>query len=194
MTSCKRKITYENFNEYKTIKITHDNSIFEDIKYKLNDYQKQQLEDFLDIFYYLIINYSKNCYKYNATWEPKSKTWNKKFIPNFDYDGANKCNSHNDLLKIQRQMFIYRDDYRKYLTPKNNIFTIEFINKFTNFINESLHIFYVSVIEPLKYINPNILTKLQYHNEIYKSIPKKSNKINYNVLEELISTGQINSI
>ncbi len=184
--SVKRKS--EHLSEY--VNITHDNSIFEDIKYKLTPYQKEQLDDFIDIFYYLIINYSKNCYKYNPDLVMKTNSWSaKKFIPNFDYSGANKHSSHSDLLEIQKQMFEYRKQYKKYPEPKQNIFTKDFTDQIINFINESLHIFYVSVINPIRYINPNIMTKLKYHNEKYLGTPKKSDKINYERLKELIESG-----
>lgn len=191
MSSCKRKFSDDELDEYEKVKIKHDNSIFEDLKYKLNESQREELEDFLDIFYYLIVNYSKNCYKYWSRWQKNKKTWNKNFIPNFDYEGANLNNSHKDLLEIQKQMFTYRNQYRQKTNPKEEIFTTEFINNITTFINESLHIFYTSVINPLNYINPNILTKLKHYNSIYIKKPKKSNKINYDVLENLIKSGQL---
>lgn len=190
----KRMRDSDNKNVENYINISHDNSIFEDIKSKLTPYQIQQIDDFKDIFYYLIINYSKNCYKFGYNWTHKKKIWNTKYVPNFDYEGANYTTSHDDLLDIQKQMIKYRNDYKILQEPKTNIFTKDFINTFVNFINESLHIFYTSIISPIKYINPNIMEKLQYHNNIYIKTPKKSNKINYNVLEELIKKGEVKSI
>ncbi len=186
---CKRMRNNEDLEAH--VNISHDNTIFTDIKSKLTAYQIQQVDDFKDIFYYLIINYSKSCYKYGSNWKQKKKTWNKKFIPNFDFEGANFTTSHDDLLEIQKQMITYRNNYNKFLAPKNNMFTKEFVTTFVNFINESLHIFYISVITPIKYINPNIMEKLKYHNNIYIKKPKKSNKINYEKLQELIESGEI---
>lgn len=185
-------VIHEKVEDYVDIK--HDNSFFEHIKYKLSPFQIQQVDDFKNIFYYLIINYSKNCYKYGSNWISKSKTWNKKFIPNFDFEGANCTSSHDDLLRIQKQMFKYRNDYKKLPEPKNIIFTKEFVDTFVNFVNESLHIFYTSVINPLNYVNPKIMEKLKHYNNIYNQVPKKSNKINYNVLEELIKKGELQSV
>ena len=79
-----------------------DDSIYDALSSKVNIDDKNKIADFLDLFYYFIICYSKMCFKKHALWESKYvyfthyKTKKAYIIGNtFNYQLANDTNAQN---------------------------------------------------------------------------------------------------
>lgn len=184
----KTKQTKKDFN------INNKDIIFSKFKeYKGDDADK--IDDFLYIFYYLIVCYSKRCFKYDGNWTSHNKLFKLNIPFNFDYELSNKTNTHSKLLYIQKQMFKYRQEYTTFNNLGEKIlFTPEYCDKFINFVNESLILFINEIIKPIKHISPIIMQLiLKYGNlESMQNTLKKSKLINYTALEQF--TNAINNI
>lgn len=205
-----RTLTYTK----KTIDKTHqdtnkwiktDDAVFNDLGELVSNEDKIKIADLLNLFYYFIICYSKNCFKKDAEWNYKYKYFthyqtkkNYQTGNTFDYHIANELQSHTTLLKIQRQLNIYRKDYfklkrkcnsdidmvrTKYLTDERN-------SEILNFMHESLYDIINFVAKPVKLVSTDIQAKLNKYKDIRSktkpTIPFKTSKINYDAMKAVL--------
>jgi len=168
-----------------------DNTVFDDLAshISLSAEQKDKITDLLNLFYYFIIYYSKNCFRKNADWDFKYKykhhqksnklyrvgntllantsvlgntlLANTSVLGNtFDYDKANSLNAHGILLKIQKQLNHYRKHYPETKIFRDRFWTPNKISEITIFIDKSLEQMVNIIAVPLKLISPDITEKL----------------------------------
>lgn len=169
-----------------------DDTIYTNLAELVSDEDKQKIADLLNIFYYVIICYSKMCFKKNADWRKEYNVYthykNKKKYTmgnTFDYDLANYLNSHTILLNIQKQLCVYRKQYYeikhtynpdndkheslcKYVNTK--YFTDNKKQEIIDFINESLYDIIKYITPPVTLISTDIKAKI----DKYKTIKSKS--------------------
>lgn len=150
-----------------------DDTVFDKLNNYINDENKQRLSDFLNMYYYFMICYSRSCFK-------KNKDWHKL---NFNYQMANDLESHAQLLTIQRNMHKYRKLYSTTLTKFKPFWTDAIIAELLEFINNSLKTLANIISQPVSFINIGIQQLI----EKYKTIPEKqmSRKFNYDVFATL---------
>ena len=190
-----------------------DNAVFDDLEshISLSAEQKDKLPDLLNLFYYFIIYYSKNCFRKNADWDFKYKykykhhqksnklyrvgntlLSNTSVLGNtFDYDKANSLNAHGILLKIQKQLNHYRKHYPETKIFRDRFWTPNKISEIITFIDKSLEQMVNIIAVPLKLISTDITEKLNKYkylglkgeNKIHK---KKSAFINYDILHQVL--------
>lgn len=169
-----------------------DDTIYNNLAELVSDEDKEKIADLLNIFYYLIICYSKMCFKKNADWNKEYKVFthykNKKKCTmgnTFDYDLANDLDSHTILLNIQKQLYAYRKQYYEIKhkhNPDNNknesickyintkYFTDDKKREIIDFINESLYDIVKYISPPVKLISTDVKAKL----DKYKTIKSKA--------------------
>jgi hypothetical protein len=183
----------EKTKKYSTNRWTKlDDSIYNNLAELVSVEDKEKIADLLNIFYYFIICYSKMCFKKNADWHKEYKVFthykNKKKYTmgnTFDYDLANDLNSHTILLKIQKQLYVYRKQYHeiKHTHNPDNIknesifqyatttyFTDDKKQEIIDFINESLYDIVKFITPPVKIISADVQAKL----DKYKTIKSKT--------------------
>lgn len=198
--------------ELSTNKWTNlDDAVYNNLAELMSNDDKERIADLLNIFYYLIICYSKTCFKKDANWESNYREFThyisqKKYkIGNtFDYALANDLNSHTLLLKMQKQLYAYRKQYLTYrcqtklqnikLECKNNYVNITFFTnekkqEMMDFINESLYDIVKFIIPPVKFISSDVLNKINK----YKNIKSKTRvnlpaKYNEDVLKAILGS------
>jgi hypothetical protein len=129
-----RTLTFNGIVKAKTIKrwVPLDDEIFDKLSVLLSNELKIKISDFLNLFYYFIICYSKTCFKKNANWYNKRKLSNQGIL--FNYDIANENDCHAKLLAIQSKMYIFRKEYQSKLNRKETYFTENKINEIKDFI------------------------------------------------------------
>jgi hypothetical protein len=165
-----------------------------------------KIADFLNLFYYFIICYSKTCFKKNGNWN--SPRWKHRYnwhtINNsvlFRYDLANQIESHQQLLDIQNRMYQYRQEYENviYGKRKYNYSSVNTNAYFTNakrteileFVDESIGKLCTDIKEPVVLVSQDIKEKIAKYVHQYKNANsnktknKKSPKINYDILAEI---------
>jgi hypothetical protein len=116
-----RKITFPENKKLKEFSPSRwgktDDRVFDELATKVSDDEKVIISDFLNMFYYFIICYSKTCFKKTANWDLYNKSFNEKkaytFGKVFDYETANILDAHTKLLSIQKKMYDYRNDFGK---------------------------------------------------------------------------------
>lgn len=160
-----RKITFMNTSKknYSTNKWTNlDDRVFNNIVPFINTENTLKIADLLNLFYYFIVSYSKNCFKKNALWNTIYTRRN-----TFNYSLANSMNSHELLLAIQKKLYIFRKEYSIVNSP--NYYSTEKITEILQFVNQSLHEIITYIAPPVKFISLDILQKLNKYTNI---IPK----------------------
>ena len=172
----------------KVFELLHIPKNIEKIKNKLgNDntnfstFNIKQIKDFLQLFYYFIVCYSKACFKKNADWK-HTKSLMKGF---FNYTLANSTNTHTKLLKIQSDLNGYRNKYKDSLKNGIPFWTIDNICKFIHFTEFNIKLICNEIHVPVITISPNILELIKKYKEIYPTPVKKSSLINYEVFQKL---------
>ena len=94
-----------------------NDEVFNKLGELVSEAEKVRIADFLNLFYYFIICYSKKCFKRFSVWD--TSRWNKKNQYSsltiesikFNYELANEFNSHGRLLEIQKRMNQYRQEF-----------------------------------------------------------------------------------
>lgn len=181
----------------KKLNLYHDDTFFEIIKKYLTPTQQKISQDFLDIFYYLIVCYSKVCFKRYANWRHHNSQWKQsnktpfKTQSIFDYELANETRSHELLLSIQYKMFKYRKTFATNRESLSELITPEFIVEYNIFTKDSLTKFADIIIKPVRIVRANILELLEKYSEIPKEGEqpnKKSRYINYDALQRVLTT------
>lgn len=186
-----RFATYNNRSEtkpYSTNKWgkTNDN-IFNELGKLVNNDTKIKIADFLNLFYYFIICYSKTCFKKHANWNSQYKTKYRLAIGKvFNYEIANRNNSHKKLLEIQTKMHFYRIEFKNLSYPISKYFNEDKQTEILKFINNGLWEICNVIAEPVLLLSADIKQKLAKYKE--DENPKKSTKINYAKLAEILQT------
>lgn len=147
--------------------------------YNFNKYldpeEKQMNLDFIMLFNYFITCYSRNSLRKFASWKYSRS---KKF--DFDHESMEENGSMTDLLDIQKEMKVFRDN-----THIVNIST--FKEDYLFYVKKSLKKLCDTVCIPVKgisYEHRLIINKYREYFEENK-IRIKSTKINYEVLEKM---------
>ena len=163
-----------------------DNITFEDKdadkdkdKNKDTDQIKTKLDDFLRLYHWIIVIYSRWCFKRNSEW---NYTWEHKQC--FEYGIANETKSHTMLLEIQSHLIKYKNAYLgcvntdKYIKEnKDNIL---------EFVNQSIIKIITIIVKPVLIISYEIKEIIKkYESRIPPPPPKKSKYLNYEVLKTL---------
>lgn len=194
-----RALTYSNLvseiqSSSKKWKSPNDD-VFNKLGEIVSEDEQEKIADFLNLFYYFIICYSKKCFKKNGLWQTSKwkangicKTLSREDIQ-FDYDLANENDSHSKILEIQRRMNAYRQEY-KYAKDHDKLYLNDDNDKKREillFIDESLEMICTDIQEPVIMTSYDIKAKVaKYTNEIkQRKKYKKSPKLNYAVLEAL---------
>jgi hypothetical protein len=194
-----RSLTYSNLiieTEYSNSKWKPTNDdVFNKLGELFNEEEQIKIADFLNLFYYFIICYSKKCFKKYGIWQSSKiqmhRTNKYRLLSHeeirFNYQLANENNSHGKLLAIQKQMHHYRQEYKNAIDNDKVYYTEEKIGEIMSFINESLHIICNCIQEPVLFTCYDIKQKIAKYNETFniRKKHKKSHKVNYAVLEAL---------
>lgn len=170
-----------------------NDSVFNLLADHVNNDEKIKIADFLNMFYYFIICYSKTCYKKGCNWN-KKYTESTHYITNkpiingntFDHDRANELQAHTLILDMQKALNIYRNEF---LINKQNYLNEIKIKSIMIFIDESLYTLANIIAEPVKVLSTDIRCKINIY-KIKKTpiIPKKSANINYEALEKILNS------
>lgn len=182
--------------EYSKNKWVHvDDNVFEELCEYISETDQIIVADFLNLFYYFIICYSKTCFKKNSNWDTRYKfisCKNKREIlyrQVFDYEKANSLEAQKKLLEIQSSMYKYRNQYKSALEYNIVFFNDEKISEILKFMNKSLNILANIICLPITYMSPDVEMKIKtYKTEDFELPKKKSAKINYEVLEKINTT------
>jgi hypothetical protein len=174
-------------NNYKNL--NHDDTVFYEFKKRMPETTHAMIDEFLHIFYYLIVCYSKHCFKRDANWVKHNHIWNIKKPSIFNYTVANDLMAHQKLLTIQSKMYEYRATYLKVYATPSDMFIKGTINEFEKYVGHSLYTFATDIISPIQFANREILALLQkYKDEKYKPAPAfKSARLNYDALAKIQS-------
>jgi len=188
-----RSLTYSELtiqSEFSSKKWKHLN---EEVFNKLGDMIKEEkqdmIADFLNLFYYYIICYSKKCFKKHGVWQTSRYKLPHEELQ-FNYELANEYDSHSKLLEIQKRMHKYRQEY-KYAEDNGKLYLNDDKKReIILFIEESLAIICTYVQEPVIFTSYDIKSKIaKYSNDIRdmkeRKKKTKSPKLNYAVLEAL---------
>lgn len=188
-----RARTYSNLaseTEFSSNKwAAHSDDVFNKLGETVDEKHKEMISDFLNLFYYFIVCYSKKCFKKHAVWQSsryKSKSLSHKELK-FNYEFANKNNSHAKLLEIQRRMHHYRKEFKHAELHSKLYLTSEKQQELNTFIEESLYLICTDIREPVIFISFDIKTKIAKYTADLKERQKhkKSPRLNYAVLEAL---------
>jgi hypothetical protein len=186
-----RLLTFKPKNSSVTLRSVHpDDSVFNDLADHVNEEDKIKISEFLNLYYYFIICYSKTCYKRTANWNDNYKyyMWHgkryKHFGGAFNYDLANETQSHGILLKIQHDMFELRKNYDIDENARYKYWTNTMITFVMGFINQSLYDLCNVIADPVRIICDDIRIKLLK----YKSLKpyRKSSKCDFNALIRIV--------
>jgi hypothetical protein len=188
-----RSLTYSALaiqSEFSRKKWTHPNDeVFNKLGDMIKEERQDMIADFLNLFYYFIICYSKKCFKKHGDWQTSKYKLSKEEL-HFNYKLANEYDSHSKLLEIQQRMNQYRKDY-KYAEDNGKLYLNDDRKReIILFIEESLAIICTDVQEPVIFTSYDIKSKIaKYSNDIRdmkeRKKHKKSPKLNYAVLAEL---------
>jgi hypothetical protein len=176
---------------HRRINIYHDDTVFYEMMHHMDNAQKTKTDDFLNIFYYLIVCYSKSCFKRKANWRNHDSRWHVNVPSVFDYDMANDTQSHGTLLDIQKRMFRYRAEYLFFKEHKTQYFTKELIDEFITFVDDSLKKFDNVIIKPIRLLSPVIAELLKKYCGVggeFSTTVKKSKLINYDALNKVLES------
>ena len=186
-----RFLTYQSTKQSVAIKwIKTDDSVFDDLAEYVIEEDKYKISDFLNLYYYFIICYSKTCYKRTANWHDNYRYYKyrgkmyKHFSSAFDYNLANETHSHQVLLKIQGEMFNIRKKYKLDDIARNNFWDFDTVKFIMEFINQSLYYLCNIIADPVLLLSNDIKTKI----EKYKHLKpfKTSSKCDFNALNKII--------
>jgi hypothetical protein len=140
---------------------------------------KELNEDLLKIFNYVIVMYSRNLFRYNSNWKRVER------IYDFDYDYINENGVAQDLLNMQRE---YRRYAKLFDINKNNTkINQRDVESYRQFIKNSIKIMITKIVVPMneKYGCIRHLIKKYEYLKIEAKKPVKSNRINYDALEQM---------
>ena len=188
-----RSLTYSELaiqTEFSRKKWKHPNDeVFNKLGDMIKEEKQDMIADFLNLFYYFIICYSKKCFKKHGDWQTSKYKLSQEEL-HFNYERANEYDSHSKLLEIQRRMNLYRQEF-KYAEDTGKLYLNDDRKReIILFIEESLVIICTEIQEPVIFTSYDIKSKIaKYSNDIRdmkeRKKHKKSPKLNYAVLEAL---------
>ena len=185
-----RSKTYSNlssFCEFSSNKwMPPNDDVFNKLAEMLSEKEQEMISDFLNLFYYFIVCYSKKCFKKNGIWQHSRHKLSQEAIK-FNYELANENESHNKILDIQRRMYKYRQEFKYAIDNKKAYFIDDKTREIELFIRESLDIICSDIQEPVIFTSYDIKTKVAKYTTNLKerNKHKKSQNLNYTVLEAL---------
>lgn len=190
-----RALTYSTLaiqTEYSSNKWKPNNDdVFNKLGELVKEQEQNKLADFLNLFYYFIICYSKKCFKKNGLWQ--SARTNKILSHNvikFNYELANENDAHGKILKIQKSMNQYRQEYITALDNCTLYYTNDKKREMILFIEESINLICTDIQEPVIFTSYDIKIKIaKYTTDLLETQKrkktKKSLKLNYAILDTL---------
>ena len=207
-----RSLTYSNLaiqSEFSSRKWKPpSDEVFNKLGERVRKNEQKMIADFLNLFYYFIVCYSKKCFKKHGVWQSSrykyKANYNTSVVGNtsvlgnttlpheailFNYEIANDNDSHGKILEIQRRMNLYRQEF-KYAEDIGKLYlTNDKTREMTLFIEESLEIICTDIQEPVILTSYDIKSKIDKYTEDLKHKKQKqkhkSLKLNYAVLEAL---------
>jgi len=166
----------------------NNDDVFNKLGEMVQEHEQELIADFLNLFYYFIICYSKKCFKKHGLWQSftTTKSLSHKIIK-FNYELANENDTHGKLLEIQQRMNQYRQEYKNNLENYSLYYTNDKKREMVLFIEESLNLICTDIQEPVILTSYDIKAKIdKYTTDIReKQKRKKSSKLNYAVLATL---------
>ena len=166
----------------------NNDDVFNKLGEIVQEQEQELIADFLNLFYYFIICYSKKCFKKYGLWQSfkTTKSLSHKIIK-FNYELANENDTHGKLLEIQQRMNQYRQEYKNNLDNYSLYYTNDKKREMVLFIEESLNLICTDIQEPVILTSYDIKAKIdKYTTDIReKQKRKKSSKLNYAVLATL---------
>jgi len=166
----------------------NNDEVFNKLGELVQEQEQAHIADFLNLFYYFIICYSKKCFKKYGLWQSSrtNKSLSHKIIK-FNYELANENDTHGKLLEIQRCMNQYRQEYKIAVDNCKLYHTNDKKREMVLFIEESLNLICTDIQEPVILTSYDIKAKIaKYTKDLSeKQKRKKSTKLNYAVLDTL---------
>lgn len=159
------------------------------------DSDKLLIADFLNLFYYFIICYSKTCFKKHALWVQKDKKYMQREENLFRYSLANELDSHAKLLRIQKVMNDYRKEYADVTSKHKLYFTESKKHEIMGFVKESVELLCTDIYDPVVLTSDDVKIKIhRYRDDAIEQQKKKkktqrSPRLNYAVIDKLIADG-----
>lgn len=168
-----------------------NDEVFNKLEEIVDEKHKVIITDFLNLFYYFIVCYSKKCFKKHANWRSSRYKSTFKSLTQeehkFNYELANDNDTHVKLLEIQRRMYHYRKEFKQAAEHSKIYLTSDKQRELITFIQESIDLICTDIQEPVIFISFDIKTKIIKYSADLKTRQKqkKSTKLNYAVLEAL---------
>jgi len=166
----------------------NNDEVFNKLGELVQEQEQALIADFLNLFYYFIICYSKKCFKKYGLWQSSrtNKLLSHKIIK-FNYELANENDTHGKLLEIQRCMNQYRQEYKTAVDNCKLYYTNDKKREMVLFIEESINLICTDIQEPVILTSYDIKAKIdKYTKDLSeKQKRKKSLKLNYAVLDTL---------
>jgi hypothetical protein len=188
-----RSLTYSELaiqSEFSSKKWKPPNDeVFNKLGDMIKEEEQEMISDFLNLFYYFIICYSKKCFKKHGIWQPSRYKLSQEEM-RFNYELANEYDSHGKLLEIQRRMNIYRQEF-KYAADTGKLYLNDDKKRELQlFIEESLELICTDIQEPVIFTSYDIKVKISKYSNDTRDMKehkksKKSPKLNYAVLAAL---------
>lgn len=196
----KRQKLNKDFDQTNTNKIIHnwrhddhDDRIFVEFQKRMPLDKQYLVNDFMHVFYYLIVCYTKHKFKRHANWSNHNSQIKKNNIAHisFNFELADELNSHKQLLNIQANIYKYRKDYREVELTPEIFFTPDKLIEFEQFVTKGLYKFATEIICPIRFASYDIIALIsKYKEEPFKKEihTPPSSKINYEALKEIINS------
>lgn len=175
---------------------TPDDSVFNNLIERVGEDNKIKIVDFLNLFYYFIVCYSRFWLRRHANWDAK---WVKIHGGSFNYALASELQSKDMLLRIQEQLNVYRKNYNNtkkacrndIALARTKYLTEERVAEMMDFFTESLYDMVNCISKPVIFVSTDIKANLYKYKDIKSktraTIPGKSSKINYAALQAILN-------
>jgi hypothetical protein len=131
--------------------------------------------DLIKMLNYTITHYSRNVFKCDANWKKISRKYD------FDYEYVNNTDSNNDIINIEKEF----RKYARIFKTINNIEKSVYINEYKKFISKTMDLMVNKIIIPIEIIMIRYTSIIEKYRNIYRIEPKKSPKLNYEVMQQL---------
>jgi hypothetical protein len=166
----------------------NNDEVFNKLGEMVQEQEQILIADFLNLFYYFIICYSKKCFKKHGLWQSSrtNKLLSHKIIK-FNYELANENDTHGKLLEIQQRMNQFRQEYKNAVDNCKLYHTNDKKREMVLFIEESINLICTDIQEPVILTSYDIKAKIAKYTKdsSEKQKRKKSTKLNYAVLDTL---------
>lgn len=190
-----RSLTYPNLasqSEFSSNKWQPPcDDVFNKLGEMVKEKEQEMISDFLNLFYYFIVCYSKKCFKKHGVWQPSKYKSKYTTLPDevirFNYKLANENDSHVKILEIQRRMNQYRHEFKYSVDNDKLYFNNDKTQEIKLFIEESIEIICTDIQEPVILTSYDIKSKIAKYTKDFteRKKHKTSSKLNYSVLAGL---------